>query len=604
MSTAQRAGASIVLASLLGLAWNQAAHRAPAPATGVSRALDQAVQPVSGVLPETCPYWTVASDQGAALFGNRVAAAGDVNGDGYGDVIVGAPSYDNGEANEGRAHLYLGSPSGPSGSPVWTAESDQGDTSFGVAASSAGDVDGDGYGDVIVGAPYYNNGQINEGQVYVYLGSASGLATSPAWTAESNQPNAYFGLRATGAGDVDGDGYDDVIVGAPSYSNGEADEGRAYVYLGSATGLAAAPAWTAEANDVEAEFGWGAAGAGDVNGDGYEDVIVGAPLFGSGDHGRAFVYHGSATGLSTTAGWMVGGANFLNHFGASVDGAGDVDGDGYHDVVVGEPWADAGALGYAGGAYLYLGSVGGLSTAAAWSIEGEEDHGFLGSGISKAGDVNADGKGDWIVESMGAGPVFLYFGSGGALSTCPAWTDTSLPLPWIVSREAGDVNGDGYDDVLVGKHAFSIDPGDHVELYLGSISGIARAAVFAGDGINADTITPMNVTLGSSWSAPLLLGHKHGWGGVLSLTIRSTPINGPNFVSAFGGRPTELLVGGTFLARIAGTHDGGSGDIPPQPIPYELSFLGATWAAQYTVVGGDYADLSQAVYGVVVEQCP
>ena len=127
----------------------------------------------------------------------------------------------------------------------------------------------------------------------------------------------------------------------------------------------------------------------------------------------------------------------------------------------------------------------------------------------------------------------------------------------------------------------------------------ATSATFSGDGINADTIAPLNAVLGSSWSAPLTLGHPHGAGGPLSLKVRSTTINGPNFPSPIGGRLTEVLIAGQLLARIAGSHNGATGDIAPQQIPANASLVGLSWAAQYTVAGGGFADLSQAVLGVV-----
>src|SRR5262249_31525458 len=135
-------------------------------------------------------------------------------------------------------------------SAVWTAESDQDHANFGFSVATAGDVNGDGYSDVIVSAPYFSNGETDEGRVYLYLGSASGLSTTPAWTAESNQAGAVFGLSVASAGDVNGDGYSDVIVGAPNYTNGQNGEGRAFVFLGSASGLAASPAWTAEGDQA------------------------------------------------------------------------------------------------------------------------------------------------------------------------------------------------------------------------------------------------------------------------------------------------------------------------------------------------------------------
>src|SRR5439155_1264922 len=288
--------------------------------------------------------WTAESDQENARFGYSVATAGDVNGDGYSDVIVGAYQFTNGQTFEGRAYIYLGSASGPATRAGWTAESDQATARVGRSVATAGDVNGDGYSDVIVGARDYNNGQTSQGRAYVYLGSASGPSTTYAWNGESNQASALFGYSVATAGDVNGDGYSDVIVGAVLYDNGQADEGRAYVYLGSASGLAAAPAWTAESNQAGAQFGWSVATAGDVNGDGYSDVIVGAPYYDNPqtNAGRAFVYLGSSSGLAPSYAWSDGTNQLSALYGYSVATAGDVNGDGYSDIIVGDPYYDNG----------------------------------------------------------------------------------------------------------------------------------------------------------------------------------------------------------------------------------------------------------------------
>ena len=136
--------------------------------------------------------------------------------------------------------------------------------------ATAGDVNGDGYADVVVGAYGYSS---DTGRAYVYLGGASGLATTAATTLTGEATGNDFGDSVATAGDVNGDGYADVVVGAYGYSSGT---GRAYVYLGGASGLAttAATTWTGEATDNY--FGYSVATAGDVNGDGYADVVVGA----------------------------------------------------------------------------------------------------------------------------------------------------------------------------------------------------------------------------------------------------------------------------------------------------------------------------------------
>jgi len=133
--------------------------------------------------------------------------------------------------------VYLGSATGLATTPAWTVESDQAGYGSGPVAS-AGRRNGDGFSDVVIGTPYYSNGEEGEGRACLYHGSAAGLEAEPAWTAESNQSGASFGQSVAGAGDVNDDGYSDVIIGAYTYDNGEEDEGRVYLYLGSAAGLA------------------------------------------------------------------------------------------------------------------------------------------------------------------------------------------------------------------------------------------------------------------------------------------------------------------------------------------------------------------------------
>jgi hypothetical protein len=237
------------------------------------------------------PDWIQESNQASAFFGYSVSTAGDVNGDGYSDVIVGAYSFDNGQSNEGRAFVFHGSSSGVSTTTTWSAESDNASASFGYSVSTAGDVNGDGYSDVLVGAYNYTNGQTEEGRAYVFHGSSSGLSTTADWTRESNVASAYFGNAVSTAGDVNGDGYSDIIVGAYGYTNGQNKEGRAYVFHGSSSGLSTTANWTVESNLALAAFGTSVSGAGDVNSDGYADAIVGSALYTTGDshEGRAFV---------------------------------------------------------------------------------------------------------------------------------------------------------------------------------------------------------------------------------------------------------------------------------------------------------------------------
>jgi hypothetical protein len=441
------------------------------------------------------PAWIVESDQESALFGHQVSTAGDVNGDGYSDVIIGAEEYDNGQTDEGRAFVYHGSPSGLSVTANWTAESDQETAFFGYGVSTAGDVNGDGYGDVIIGSYYFDNGQTDEGRVFVYHGSPAGLSPTASWMAESDQNLVRFGRCVSTAGDVNGDGYSDIIVGAFLYDNGETDEGRAYVYHGGPGGLNSTPGWTAESNQDEARMGKSVASAGDVNGDGYGDVIVGAYYYDNGeaDEGRAFLYYGSASGMAVTPAWTAEGDQAGAHFGFSVSTAGDVNGDGYSDVIVGAESYDNGESNE-GRAFVYKGSAAGLSPTVNWTAESNKADAHFGFSVSSAGDVNGDGYSDIIVGADwydngdgNEGRAFVYHGSLSGLSASADWTAKSdQTLPTLGHKcgfghscsTAGDVNGDGYSDVIVGAYGFdgeNIDEG-RAFVYHGSASGLSATA--------------------------------------------------------------------------------------------------------------------------------
>ena len=436
--------------------------------------------------------WVLECNQDTALFGSTVSTAGDVNGDGYSDIIIGAPNYDNGQLNEGKVFAYFGSSAGPSASSDWTEEINEAGSYFGYSVSVAGDVNGDGYCDVIVGA-YLNN------TAHVYHGFPSGLSLTSDWTREGNQTDSEFGYSVSTAGDVNGDGYSDVFIGAKLSDNGQTDEGRVFVYYGSSSGLSTTADWSEESNQAGANFGNSVSTAGDVNGDGYADVIIGAYLFDNlhTNEGKAYVYHGSSAGLSSSSSWSTYGTQGGAKYGFSVSTAGDVNGDGYSDVIVGAPFYNNGQADE-GKAFVFYGSAGGLFLSD-WTTESNQAGANLGYSVSTAGDVNGDGFSDLIIGEPNfddlsitdKGLVLVFHGSQFGLPGAPNWTQTRSQsysgFGWSVSI-AGDVNADGYSDVIIGAPYFdnSTSNSGKAFVYHGSESGLGSSTGWNAEGITAN----------------------------------------------------------------------------------------------------------------------
>jgi len=439
---------------------------------------------------DATPDWAFESDQVEALLGNAVARAGDVNGDGFDDLIVGAVGYNTLSSNrDGAAYLFSGSGTGFGATPAWTKIGPQNLRSgFGQTVAGAGDVNGDGFDDVLVGAPDGRNGESQEGLVFLYLGSASGLAAAPAWVGEVNQAEASFGQSLAGAGDVNGDGYDDVIIGAPLWAAVVQPVGAAFLYLGSATGLPASPSWSVVGTQGYGYLGFAVAGAGDVNGDGFDDVAVGEPLYVNGEirEGRAQLFLGSGTGLAEAPVWMVEGDAAQARLGEGLAGAGDVNGDGYDDLLVGEfkYGPEGGSLSVDAKTLLFLGGAAGLAAGPS----GAPLKGFF---AAAAGDVDGDGRGDVIVgnpweqvDLYREGVARLSLGSPGGVHRPPARLfEGNQSLSWFAyaCSAAGDVNGDGFDDIAIG--AFGFTNGQSREGRALAYHGSAALADIDGDGL-------------------------------------------------------------------------------------------------------------------------
>lgn len=425
-------------------------------------------------------------NQADAMMGSAIAGAGDVDGDGYSDVVAGARFYDNGQGNEGAAFIFKGSAAGLITANPTIIESNQQDARLGHAVSSAGDVNGDGFSDIALGAYMYDKGSNNEGVVMIHYGSANGVSIAPAQILESDQIEAQFGISVACAGDVNGDGYADLIAGSRYYDKGQSNEGAAFIYEGSKDGLGIMPASVLESNQNDAWLGSAVAPAGDVNGDGFSDVLVGSYAYDHGqkDEGSVFVWYGNGERLASKF------TNLINNIpkgileGQSIANAGDVNGDGYNDVIIGTPYKDS-----KGAAYIYHGSASGLNPDPSTSIENISGSHLLGISVAGAGDLNGDGFDDIIISDSGffisydpqkniliEGAVLIYYGSpqGIDLNTKALLTNTQENsfYGWSVSS-AGDINGDGYDDIVIGDPNYDIQFDEGAAfVYQGSAQGI------------------------------------------------------------------------------------------------------------------------------------
>ena len=361
--------------------------------------------------------------QGGSQFGASVAG-GDFNGDGFADVAVAAPLYDalvtvppplHSVADVGRVALYHGNanglPSTPTGyllAPVATSGQ------FGLAMANAGDVNGDGLADLLVSAPMLDVAGLSQaGAVYLFLGTPTGVASTPVWSMTGVSANEHFGMHLAGACDVNNDGRSDVIIAASSVSGGSP---AAFVYTGQQNGLGAAPYRTLPGSEGATDNGFQVACAGDVNGDTFADVAMGEAEF-NGVAGKVTVFYGpNLTNPTPPNPTVLLGTNAGTRFGSGVGGGGDVNGDGFADLVVGEQWF----ANTAGAAHVFLGGPTGLSTDAAADLPSPTGtRGDYGRDVFDNLDVNGDGFADALIGAFTtthgsatlAGAVYVHFGN-------------------------------------------------------------------------------------------------------------------------------------------------------------------------------------------------
>jgi hypothetical protein len=444
-------------------------------------------------------------------FGESVSGGGDFDGDGYDDVVVGAPTSRNTwsgsiYSTDPESGVYL-FPGTRSGLGTKTAYWD-----FyvldraGVSVSGAGDVNGDGYDDAVIGTMYNHP--------FVWMGGPAGVDGK----VDLDEKAALGGFEVAGAGDIDGDGYDDVLA-----ANGDeilpmtASDMTVAVYNGSASfykppyvrtaskyyNVAAIAADVGDGLDFEPYWSLvSLAGAGDVNRDGYDDVLIAVrgvycspcSVYVPYTYGTltaytylpvdaidvVMVFYGASSGLAATPDAKItvcdsSSCTIRATLDASgrpgVDGVGDTNGDGYDDIVIALDGNDDGTA-----AVVVPGSADGLDTARMTTLEGEGGGARL---VAGAGDVNGDGFGDVLV-ALGAS-ASLYQGSSSGIATTAT---TSVTFGYSVASldGAGDANGDGYDDVVI--TALS-----EVKLFLGYADGMYADADADGAYVGGDDPT-------------------------------------------------------------------------------------------------------------------
>lgn len=385
----------------------------------------------------------------------------------------------------------------------------------GFAVAGAGDVNGDGFDDLIVGAPFGDNGGglfDNGGTAYVVFGKATGLPANLALSAldgtngfriTSQAAGDLFGRSVAGAGDLNGDGFDDIVVGAPSALSGTQNGGVAYVIFGKSTPFGASIAvssldgmngFRVSSSVDENNLGTSVARGGDVNGDGIDDLLVGSPRAkGGGSYGGSvFVVFGktaafsenlAVSALNGTNGFRIDGEASGDEAGSALSMAGDVNGDGIDDILIGAYSTETGGKS-AGSVYVVYGkdtataggfaspvSLAALNGGDGFELTGSGDYSNVGWSVGGGGDVDGDGFDDIVIGTRDGEVAHVVFGKAGNFSASTSLSSLGAAERFEITglagasdglgsavAIAGDIDDDGVDDILIGA-PFGNHPG-------------------------------------------------------------------------------------------------------------------------------------------------
>lgn len=500
--------------------------------------------PVTSLSSPSNAAMTINGDVDYTFLNALARGQGDINGDGYLDLAIGSEYTTNSSVSgAGSAYIWPG-PVMPWARrsiayPLWAPT--QATSYAGRTVSAAGDVDGDGLNDMLVGAPDYKEGtNTDAGTVWLVSGSSTltGGAEKSLSTVKARflaqAPGDMLGTSAVGVGDINGDGLDDFLLGAPYNDEAGTDAGAAYLILGPASGAISVSTAKARFLGEKAgdQAGFSVAALGDMNKDGYADFAIGADKYDDGskkDTGAVYVVFGSPTlagtlSLSTANARLVGELNY-DYAGCAVAGPGDVNGDGTVDLLIGAKENDGSAID-AGAVYLLYGPVTGQKNLSAANVKyrGATTLDYAGSSLSALGDTNLDGRADFAVGAPGADPSSrsgagrVYVVLGAASITSPSGLGSAtISFAGDTANDAfgksisgGDVNGDGTPDLLVG--APGLDVPNHAEagaayLFIAGRTGFASGEKKA---LDAAWMRYVGLVGDGSASAVAILGDVNG----------------------------------------------------------------------------------------------